>query len=519
MKRLILIILSLVLLAGAMFLFLFVRGDGKISFETVRSLFPESATTELENSDDTSSENDDDETSSFPERSEPVFRYKQLFSKPVSGFIHLSRGGGIVRFMEQETGHIYDYGLETGNLEKVSNKTIPGTREVLWESDGESFVVRSLNATGEIENRYYSFKKDGDNARFLFEFKTDLKQGDRKQDVKYLQATLNADPDTRVALSGPGSPGAENDYFGPATKKAVATFQEKYKNDLELIEGPADASGIVGPRTREKLTQINTGLFEEKPDDEFKETELLTTELPPFLEVTENPEKNKIFYLEPADNRVRGVSSNFEGGGKIELFSSTLSEWLIDWHTGTGISFVSKPSQGIPGSLFLLDTKTKGFAKTLGGVAGMTALTSPDGNKILYAQNISAGNGFNLFLKNIKMGEVISILLQTLPEKCAWANDAVVIFCGVPKTLPRGEYPDHWYQGRFGFEDEIWMFDTDTYDSALLFDPELETITGSIDATELLLSADEKYLLFKNRNDGTPWSLRLGGMENVSSGN
>ncbi len=79
-----------------------------------------------------------------------------------------------------------------------------------------------------------------------------LSLGMTQAQVKLLQQVLNADADTTVVASGPGSPGNESTYFGAKTKIAVQKFQVKYG-----IAKAGDAGyGSVGPKTRAKLNTL-----------------------------------------------------------------------------------------------------------------------------------------------------------------------------------------------------------------------------------------------------------------------
>ncbi len=79
-------------------------------------------------------------------------------------------------------------------------------------------------------------------------FNTNLTVGAKGTDVMNLQKVLNMSTDTKVAVSGAGSPGMETSTFGPATKAAVIKFQTKY--------GITPAAGYVGAITRAKLNSM-----------------------------------------------------------------------------------------------------------------------------------------------------------------------------------------------------------------------------------------------------------------------
>ncbi len=75
-----------------------------------------------------------------------------------------------------------------------------------------------------------------------------LKLGARGADVKDLQMFLNMCADTKVSMSGAGSPGMETTTFGPATKAAVIKWQ--------AARGVSPASGLFGPLSRAKAAEL-----------------------------------------------------------------------------------------------------------------------------------------------------------------------------------------------------------------------------------------------------------------------
>lgn len=88
-------------------------------------------------------------------------------------------------------------------------------------------------------------------------FTTNLSLGSKGMQILLLQQFLNRDPDTRIASTGPGSPGQETSYFGMLTKAAVVRFQQKYAQEVLAPVGLFQGNGYVGVYTRAKLNALS----------------------------------------------------------------------------------------------------------------------------------------------------------------------------------------------------------------------------------------------------------------------
>lgn len=91
-------------------------------------------------------------------------------------------------------------------------------------------------------------------------FTRSLRLGDKGADVLSLQKLLNANAQTQIVQSGPGSPGFETEYFGQLTKSAVIRYQNLYRDEILTPVGLSYGTGYVGFSTREKLQEIHTSL-------------------------------------------------------------------------------------------------------------------------------------------------------------------------------------------------------------------------------------------------------------------
>jgi len=75
--------------------------------------------------------------------------------------------------------------------------------------------------------------------------------------------------DTRVAASGPGSPGNETSYYGPLTASAVTSFQEKFSADVLAPLGLMSGTGYWGSSTGSKAQELCTTTPSDDSDDDM----------------------------------------------------------------------------------------------------------------------------------------------------------------------------------------------------------------------------------------------------------
>ncbi|MES2134735.1 MAG: hypothetical protein V4449_00640 [Patescibacteria group bacterium] len=210
--------------------------------------------------------------------------------------------------------------------------------------------------------------------------------------------------------------------------------------------------------------------------------------------------------------------SETSGGSHIELMQpdgakprtvllSPIRSW-VPLAGGERFFIASAPSSGISG--FLYEIKTNGtLTKIIGDVPGLLALPSPGGRYVLYSSGV--GIRTTLGMVDTKTGQTYASPLGTLATKCAWiSEEAPLVFCGVSDPLMAGSIalPDDWLLGKIARNDSAWIIRP--LESTAQSLGHLEEIAGTpVDLINPVISPDQKYVTFMNKNDLTLWSLDL----------
>jgi hypothetical protein len=221
-------------------------------------------------------------------------------------------------------------------------------------------------------------------------------------------------------------------------------------------------------------------------------------------DISISPDNSKIFYLTNIGENTVGTTLNLLDNKKVQIFDSPFTEWLSWWPNAKTVTLTTKPSASVPGYMYTVNTDTKTLSQTIGGINGLTTLTSPDTRSVLYS-----ANDLSLSVYNVAAKSSTATGLRTLPEKCVWNRASSVIYCAVPKSLGAVSYPDAWYKGQVSFSDQIWKIDILTGTTTMTLDPASISGVGEIDGIKLGLDEDEKYLFFVNKVDSYLWELGL----------
>lgn len=221
--------------------------------------------------------------------------------------------------------------------------------------------------------------------------------------------------------------------------------------------------------------------------------------------MTVSPSKSSLFGILNGVLGGEGIIYPFSGVSSI-VFSHTIRNWVPEWVNSTTISMTTAPSARTQNLAYLFNTTTKALTKIAGPKNGLVVSVSPNLAYSLLSEN--KNNLLSFSLLNIKTQQETVLSRQTVADKCVWSsknND--VAYCGLPKTVPSGVYPDSWYQGKVLFDDVIGKVDASNGEVREIFNP--QDFGVQADMINPTLSPDEKYILFSNKRDLTLWMYEL----------
>jgi len=256
------------------------------------------------------------------------------------------------------------------------------------------------------------------------------------------------------------------------------------------------------------------GIFKEEEivgEDEIIETNTIFdgSVFPSNMEsITFSPSTSQLAFLSSniisTNVVVVDLESNLEDFTVV--YTTPLLDISLEWGSDDYLYLTSKADSRAKGFVKKINPRTGEDETVISGIYGLTSNVSPDGEYMIISNSLN--NNSALYLYDTGTGLISNLSLYTLPEKCVWSKENTSIaYCAGQRFASEGNYPQDWYQGKVSFADILWRIDLE--DLAV---EEFYTFPGiekTFDIISPQLSPDEKRLFFIDKNDSTPWVLRL----------
>lgn len=144
---------ALLAIIGVLAWYLFLLPQNGVGGETginkiISTFFPSGRETTEDKIPDNRQQTEEKEETSNENQPAPIIR--EISSNPVAGFeiIENKKEGPSARYMESETGNIYNAPLAIISKARLTNTTIPKVREAIFMPNGEMVVARYLDDDG-----------------------------------------------------------------------------------------------------------------------------------------------------------------------------------------------------------------------------------------------------------------------------------------------------------------------------------------------------------------------------------
>ncbi len=412
-----------------------------------------------------------------------------------------------VRFGSIRDGAIYESNIASDiTTTQLTDTLVAAIDHALFSTNGSMFAIQYINGTFGKETIGTHFSRIAQIPLIVapcpFAFPVNLKFQDHSDAVANIQRFLNGYLGFVISATGENSPGNETGIYDELTREAVKRFQ---------TENNLTADGNVGPKTRLAFNTACMVIQTKKAQEAYQQNNKFLYRIngssaPDNIIDIKNVDSGAMFYLIKTSTKTFGFMFDIGSGTARQVFDSPFSEWLTQPLSRERIIFTTKASGEVPGYAYELDLRNGTFKKIVGGMKGLTTLTSPDGRTVLMGATTPDGYQTLLYKRDSNSTKVLGI--KTLPEKCVWSNSSIMIYCAIPNALPKGLYPDTVYQGTVSTADTLWSINVVTGATEKMYDPQ-EIIPNGIMLGNLQATTDDRYLFMKNLNDDTLWIFSL----------
>ena len=217
---------------------------------------------------------------------------------------------------------------------------------------------------------------------------------------------INLDGTNKTRLSNTTVPKSFEAFWSyKSDKMAVRYFEDPSPKNINLTVKTFLAS--IGPLL--KATSSS-------------QAELKGLALPATVsEIAVSPAEDKVFYLNRLnDNTTEGIAADFSNKNQKKIFELSFGEFNVSWPTKDNIVLLTKPSAKAEGYLYFLNAKTGSLTRILGGIKGLTAVVSPDGERVVFSGNGQGGTEAKIY--DVKSKTVSNLGFVVFADKCVWSK-------------------------------------------------------------------------------------------------
>ena len=194
------------------------------------------------------------------------------------------------------------------------------------------------------------------------------------------------------------------------------------------------------------------------------------------------------------------AAADFKNQKKV--MDNNIPDLELSWPAASFLAIKTKSSYAAVGYLYSVDIKTGVLVKRADGL-GLDTVWNTDGSGVIISTVNGGGQIQPLQFLDINTQSTKELNVRTIAEKCVFLKTVKnVAYCGTPKLLPSARYPDAWWQGIVAFEDNFSIIDVASGDSSVFVPTPTDIINPK-------LLANDSYLLFRDKNTGFLWSLKL----------
>jgi len=215
-----------------------------------------------------------------------------------------------------------------------------------------------------------------------------------------------------------------------------------------------------------------------------------------------SPDGKSLGYILKDSESLDIYTATLDFKGPHKILDNNIPTFEISWPSKNFLALKSKSSYAINGFLYTLNAGGGLLNKIVEGL-GLDALWNRDGTGFVFSQSNAGGRMLSLSYYNFGKKESGVLPFATIAEKCVFGKkDSMVLYCGIPASVPPGRYPDDWWQGKVSFRDSIIAYDLKN-EKIIHFAPTVS------DTTNLAIFSDDSYLFFIDKNTSRLWALKL----------